>query len=112
MPSPDTQKLAEKIAKLLEGEPQAPEHATLFAAIEKINHRLDKIEASQQTAATHRQVVEPQPTHHPSLDKLQIAEAIADAVFAGVQGMHKEKACQFEPDKPCDHCSMCNSRGF
>ena len=112
MPSPDTQKLAEKIAKLLEGEPQAPEHATLFAAIEKINHRLDKIEASRQTAPTQGPIVEFQTSHHPSLDKLQIAEAIADAVFAGVQGMHKEKACQFEPDKPCDHCSMCNSRGF
>jgi hypothetical protein len=23
-----------------------------------------------------------------------------------------EKACQFEPGRPCDHCSMCNSRGF
>jgi len=112
MPSPDTQKLAEKIAKLLEGEPQAPEHATLFAAIEKINHRLDKIEASQHTAAAQRRVVEVQTSQHPSLDKLQIAEALADAVFAGVQGMHKEKACQFEPGKACDHCSMCNTRGF
>lgn len=109
MPSPDTHKLAEKIARLLEGESQAPEHAALFAAIEKINHRLDKIEASQQAAATPRQSVE---ASHPSLDKLQIAEAIADSIFAGVQGMHKEKACQFEPSKPCDHCSMCNSRGF
>ncbi|MBV9240653.1 MAG: hypothetical protein JO314_01480 [Acidobacteria bacterium] len=109
MPSPDTQKLAEKIAKLLEGESQAPEHATLFAAIEKINHRLDKLEAatpSQPSIGHH------QPSTHPSLDKLNIAEAVADAVFAGVQGMYKEKACQFEPGKPCDHCSMCNSRGF
>jgi hypothetical protein len=48
----------------------------------------------------------PQATH-PSLDKLNIAEAIADSIF-GV----KEKACTFEPSKPCDHCSMCNSRGF
>ena len=24
-----------------------------------------------------------------------------------------EKVCTFEPhDKPCDHCSMCSSRGF
>lgn len=109
MPSPDTQKLAEKIAKLLEGESQAPEHAALFAAIEKINHRLDKIEAvqTQQPSTTHHPS-----SPHPSLDKVNIAEAIADAVFAGVQGMHKEKACQFEPGKPCDHCSMCNSRGF
>lgn len=65
--------------------------ASLFAAIEKINHRLDKIENPH--------------LGHPSLDKLNIVEAIADSVL-------KEKACQFEPDKPCDHCSMCNSRGF
>lgn len=107
MPPPDTQKIAEKIAKLLEGESQPSETAALFAAIEKINHRLDKIEAAQKAA------VSSQPsTIHPSLDKLNIAEAVADGVFAGVQGMHKEKACQFEPGKPCDHCSMCNSRGF
>jgi len=32
------------------------------------------------------------------------------AIFAGV---HKEKACTFEPNgKPCDHCAMCSSRGF
>ena len=110
-PSPDTQKLAEKIAKLLEGEAQAPEHASLFAAIEKINHRLDKIEAAAQKT-TPPPTVSIQHANHPSLEKFTVAEAIADAVFAGVQGMHKEKACQFEPSKPCDHCSMCNSRGF
>jgi hypothetical protein len=68
--------------------------AALFAAVEKISHRLDKLEAAANPYA-----------NHPSLDKLNIVEAIADSVF-------KEKACQFEPDKPCDHCSMCNSRGF
>ena len=78
--------------------------AALFAAIEKLNHRLDKIEqATPQTAMVDSR------TPHPSLDKLNIAEAIADSIF-GAQ--FKEKACQFEPDKPCDHCSMCNSRGF
>jgi hypothetical protein len=109
MASPDTQKLAEKIAKLLEGETHPPDHASLFAAIEKINHRLDKLEAN---SAGRGSALRMPHSDHPSLEKLNIAEAIADAVFAGVQGMHKEKACQFEPGKPCDHCSMCNSRGF
>lgn len=117
MPSPDTQKLAEKIAKLLEGGSHPPENAALFAAIEKINHRLDKLESlsSNRRAAGHlnaQSAIRDLHVNHPSLDKLNIAEAIADAVFGGVQGMHKEKACQFEPGKPCDHCSMCNSRGF
>jgi hypothetical protein len=38
--------LAEKIARLLETEAQPNEMAALFASIEKINHRLDKIEHS------------------------------------------------------------------
>jgi hypothetical protein len=117
MPSPDTQKLADKIAKLLEGESQPPDTAALFAAVEKINHRLDKLEMSEAKPGAQTSSVPPSAFRtpqliDPSLDKFNIAEAVADAVFAGVQGMHKEKACQFEPGKPCDHCSMCNSRGF
>ena len=109
-----TKNLAEKIARLIESESQAPDHAALFAAIEKINHRLDKIESARQRPTERHDLISEIPNlrSHPSLDKFDVAEAIADAVFAGVQGMYKEKACQFEPDKPCDHCSMCNSRGF
>jgi len=86
--------------------PQSTDLATLFAAVEKINHRLDKLERSSASP-----VSVPRISHlpHPSLDKLSIAEAIADSIFGSE---FKEKACQFEPDKPCDHCSMCNSRGF
>ena len=76
----------------------------LNEAIKKIGLRLDKIEQGQETRLSSK----PQ-QNHPSLDKLNIAEAIADSIFGHDE---KEKACQFEPDKPCDHCSMCNSRGF
>ena len=76
----------------------------IFAAIDKINRRLDKLE--QNSGVT----VETRASRpHPSLDKFNVAEAIADSIF---DGRFKEKACQFEPGKPCDHCSMCNSRGF
>ena len=87
------------------------ELASLFAAIEKVNHRLDKIEQSGSTLeiSNLRSEISNPPIPHPSLDKLNVAEAIADSIFSHYQ---KEKACQFEPDKPCDHCSMCNSRGF
>jgi hypothetical protein len=78
--------------------------ATLYASIEKINYRLDKLEAASPNLKS-----EISDLKHPSLDKLSVAEAIADEIFAGIK---KEKACQFEPGKPCDHCSMCNSRGF
>lgn len=77
--------------------------SALFAAIEKINHRLDKLEPVDSPAFVQAEFP------HPSLDKLNVVEAIADSIF---NHYNKEKACQFEPDKPCDHCSMCNSRGF
>ncbi len=85
--------------------------SALFAAIEKIGHRLDKIEqggSSPQISNLKSEISNSQ-TNHPSLDKLNVVEAIADSIFSHYT---KEKACQFEPDKPCDHCSMCNSRGF
>lgn len=106
MASTETQKLAEKIAKILSSEPQTSDLATLFASVEKINHRLDKLE---QAETIHRSSLVTHHSTHPSLDKLNIAEALADSIFGS---QFKEKACQFEPDKPCDHCSMCNSRGF
>jgi len=77
--------------------------AAIFASLEKINHRLDKLEDGIAAKLIPADMI------HPSLDKVGVAEAIADAIFAGAGN---EKACQFEPDKPCDHCSMCNSRGF
>ena len=70
----------------------------------EINHRLDKLAQSPIPTATL------QPVSHPSVDKFVIAEAIVDSLFAN---QDKEKACSLEPSgKPCDHCSMCNSRGF
>lgn len=106
MASTETQKLADKIAKILSSEPQTGDLAALFASVEKINHRLDKLEHADLTPHSAFHIPHP---NHPSLDKLNIAEAIADSIFGS---QFKEKACQFEPDKPCDHCSMCNSRGF
>jgi len=78
----------------------------LFAAVEKINHRLDKLETDRPRPAVNVSKI---PRIHSSMDKLNIAEAIADSLFSDNS---KEKGCIFEPDKPCDHCSMCNSRGF
>lgn len=85
--------------------------ASLFAAIEKIGHRLDKIEQGVEHSqfSNLKSEISNLQLNHPSLDKLNVAEAIADSIFSHYQ---KEKACQFEPDKPCDHCSMCNSRGY
>jgi hypothetical protein len=98
--------LADKIAKLIESEMKPSDVSALFASLEKINRRLDKLERA---AKPQSEIRDPQ-LSHPSLQKFSVAEAIADEIFAG---LHKEKACTFEPNgRPCDHCSMCNSRGF
>jgi hypothetical protein len=100
--------LAARIAKLLETESGTADITALRHSIEKLNDRLDRIETKMDSSvsapapATH--------TAHPSQDRFAVVEAIVDEVFSQYQ---KEKACTFEPNgKPCDHCSMCSSRGF
>jgi hypothetical protein len=97
--------LARKIAELLDAERPAADLSSVRASLETINVRLDKLEA-----ASAQNPPSSADSLHPSQDRFAIAEAIADQIFAGVS---KEKACTFEPNgKPCDHCSMCSSRGF
>ncbi|MBA2646728.1 MAG: hypothetical protein H0U81_08015 [Pyrinomonadaceae bacterium] len=48
-------------------------------------------------------------TAHPSDERFGIGEAVSELV----DYFEKEKTCNLEPgEKPCDHCGMCNSRGF
>lgn len=47
---------------------------------------------------------------HPSQEKFGVEEATVSEL---VDFFEKEKQCSMEPGgKPCDHCSMCSSRGF
>jgi hypothetical protein len=47
---------------------------------------------------------------HPSLERFGVEEATVSEL---VDFFQNEKACSLEPGgKPCDHCSMCSSRGF
>ena len=47
---------------------------------------------------------------HPSQEKFGVEEAVVSEL---VDFFEKEKICGVEPGaKPCDHCAMCNSRGF
>ena len=106
MASIENQKLAEKLLKILESGTSNSDLASIFASLEKINHRLDKLESVQSLS----KIILAANLPHPSQEKFSIAEAIADAV---IDSKSKEKACTFEPNgKPCDHCSMCSSRGF
>lgn len=77
----------------------AAEFESIRKMVATLNVRLAKLEAGSTDAGS---------AEHPSLEKFAIAEAIANSVFG-----KEDKACAFEPnDKPCDHCSMCSSRGF
>jgi len=103
-----TDSLAIKIAELLENEWPNVEMISIQSTLDAIISRLDKLEAA--TNEDFKSPISNLRSFHPSLDKFAIAEAVADQIFAG-QGA--EKACTFEPNgKPCDHCSMCSSRGF
>ena len=103
----ESKEIADKVEQIVRSRSGDGELTQILTALEKINTRLDKLETAlsdPKSEIPNLQLV------HPSQERFEIAEAIADAIFDGV---HKEKACAFEPNgKPCDHCSMCSSRGF
>ncbi len=115
MEKQEAQNLAEKIALLLqENGKESDDFADLRVSLRKINQRLDEIE--NKLASHNPTYVNPSSFNlppsktHPSQEKFDIAEIIADEIIGNLQN---EKACPYEPTgKPCDHCSMCSSRGF
>jgi hypothetical protein len=108
MNNENTQKLAERIALLLQENEKGSDENFLRASLEKINERLDKIE-SQITSQAIRPAVSSPISFHPSREKFANLEELADRII----NSQNEKACPYEPaGKPCDHCAMCNSRGF
>jgi hypothetical protein len=106
MENQNTQKLAERIASILQ-DGEADDLTSLRSSIEKINQRLDRIESHsvfQDPLAPLRSAP------HASLERFGVLEAVADEIL---EHFKNEKACTFEPNgKPCDHCAMCSSRGF
>jgi len=107
MQNADLNNLAGKIAELIKAEIMTADLSSIRSSIDAINARLDRLETSP--ATPHSAFRAPQ-SIHPSTEHFAVAEALAEQLFAGMQ---KEKACTFEPNgKPCDHCSMCSSRGF
>lgn len=99
--------LAEKLtAFLLEQEkPEKTDLSAVLARLDEMNARFERIE-NELAAKKHTVTLGLLPLH-PSQEKFQIAEA-SDIFLPN----SNEKACRFEPDKPCDHCSMCSSRGY
>lgn len=109
MENANTQNLAERIALLLQENEQKSNDDFLRASLEKINQRLDKIETQISTRNLKSEIPN-RKSLHASQEKFSSLEEIADEIIANLQD---EKACPYEPTgKPCDHCAMCNSRGF
>ena len=115
--------LAAKIAQLIASESKPGDLSSIQKSLDEISLRLDKLEttsaipqsalrdSTETSASSIEPLAEVNPQSiHPSHERFNIAEAIADSVFDKYK---TEKVCTFEPhDKPCDHCSMCSSRGF
>ncbi|MBX7054966.1 MAG: hypothetical protein K1X36_08415 [Pyrinomonadaceae bacterium] len=98
--------LTTQIAQLIAAESNVGDLASIKASLEKINGRLDALESSHSGGAH----LPSRSLKHPSLEKLKMLEGLADQVFGNEASA---AICGFEPgNKPCDHCSMCNSRGF
>jgi hypothetical protein len=109
MENENTQTLAEKITRLLQTETQSADFYSLQLSLEKINHRLDRIESQIAFQNPKSQIQNPK-SNHSSQEKFTNLEELADQLINNSQ---TEKACPYEPTgKPCDHCAMCSSRGF
>ncbi|HSK71040.1 MAG TPA: hypothetical protein VK892_05055 [Pyrinomonadaceae bacterium] len=109
MTNEQTQKLAERIALLLQEETPASDFNSLRTSVERISERLDKIENQSINTNPKSQIPNPK-SNHSSQERFAIAEIVADEI---IENLEKEKACPYEPTgKPCDHCAMCSSRGF
>ncbi|MCY7374787.1 MAG: hypothetical protein LH472_02290, partial [Pyrinomonadaceae bacterium] len=76
---------------------------------ENTNQSLDNIE-SQLTFQHPKPKIQNLESNHSTQEKFLNLEELAYEITGGFKD---EKACPYEPTgKPCDHCAMCNSRGF
>ena len=110
MESNEKSKLLDRLVKLLTPEEQLNKTqgenlAAIWQQLEAMNNRLEAIE--KEFVVKPNRIAALQLAPHPSQERFQIAE-----VNELLLPQTNEKACRFEPDKPCDYCSMCSSRGF
>lgn len=101
--------LMEKIALILQDEDKGGDDtAYIRQNIDLINKRLDRIESRIIMSNSVPEMTIPK-FLHPSQEKMRIIEELVEELFSDG---NVEKACILETNKPCDNCSMCNSRGF
>ena len=108
MENQNSQNLAERIAVLLRENEKGGDDF-FRSSLERINQRLDIIE-SNLVFQNPKSKIQNLKSNYSSQEKFANLEELADEI---INGLANEKACPYEPTgKPCDHCAMCNSRGF
>ncbi|MEP6925196.1 MAG: hypothetical protein ABI954_12075 [Pyrinomonadaceae bacterium] len=109
METNDKAKMLAELVKLLAPNQQSNEKSETLSSVWQelatMNNRLATIENQFADKSNRNPALQLAP--HPSQERFQIAEANELTL-----PRTNEKACRFEPDKPCDYCSMCSARGF
>jgi hypothetical protein len=115
MSSDQAKLVAERVARRMSGSGSTDvttELAAIRGTLNEIQNRLTQIESKVHVEAPRVQSpwLAGVNASHPSQERFGIEEATVSEL---VDFFQNEKTCSVEPGgKPCDHCSMCSSRGF
>jgi hypothetical protein len=129
MSSDQARQIAERIARRVASPAAVPrsvgsgdissELAAMRASLGELQNRLVQIESKVSSGGVYSEGVATPRMHspwlagvnanHPSEERFGVEEATVSQM---VDYFQSEKTCSMEPGKPCDHCSMCSSRGF
>ena len=86
------------------------ELSAIRVSLNDLQNRLIQIESKVSSPRVHSPWLAGVNASHPSQERFGIEEATVSEL---VDFFQNEKTCTLEPGgKPCDHCSMCSSRGF
>jgi hypothetical protein len=117
-------KIAERIAHQFEsgtgtssGHSSRDDMAAIRESLAEIQKRLAHLESHVRVEECNEELQNAQASNlnvisswHPSQERFGIDEAVITDL---VDHLGTEKKCDLEPGgKPCDHCSVCSSRGF
>lgn len=117
MSSDQARLMAERIARRVGAASVQPgntdlgsELAAMRATLNELQNRLIQIESKVSSPRVHSPWLAGVNASHPSQERFGVEEATVSEL---VDFFQNEKTCTLEPGgKPCDHCSMCSSRGF
>jgi len=130
MSSDQARQMADRIAKRVATPNAVPrsvnsgditsELAAMRNSLGELQNRLIQIESKVRSGTVYSEGIGTPRMHspwlagvnanHPSEERFGVEEATVSQM---VDYFQSEKTCTMEPGgKPCDHCSMCSSRGF